>query len=698
MGEGAQSSHTTPGLIVGTVQYMSPEQLEGKEVDARTDIFAFGAVLYELVTGRKAFQGETPASVISSIMSAHPPPISSLEPLAPRALDRFVRKCLEKDRDERWSSMHDVVAVLEWVREAARTEPGQTALVRPVRERVLGTALATLAIVAAAIAAWVLWPEPSRTIAARFDIALPKHLSFDSWLDAPILSPDGRYVALAASDAGVRRLMVRRLADQYVTAVAGTEGVHGNPFWSPDGESVAFFTGSQLKRVAVTGGPVVSVCDCESAYGWGGSWNEEGVLLFAARSGIWSVRDDGTGLRSVIRLADGEYAHHAPAFLPDGRHFLYAALGARQGIYAASLDGGAATLIVEGGSRAQYVADGHVLFTRGEALFAQPFDLRARQLRGAPSTVAEDVLAGVFSASNNSAVAYRPATMRLSRLAWFGRDGARLSVVSDADRYAYISLSPSGRKVAIQRREDNSDLWLLDLTTEVLSKLTTDPARDADPVWSPDERQLVFTSNRLGRNTLFLKDLISGKEEPLLTDPPAPGASVDDWSSDGRLVIFRRGFGEAIYSLAMEGERKPQLIAEMRAHSDQSQLSPDGKWLAFESNETGRWEVYVAAFPGFTDKRSVSTYGGLEPIWRDDGRELFYLDLDGRLMAVPVSTQPEFDAGKAVPLFRTGMRPNLLNQYAAAKDGQKFLLLEPDRSGGEGLAFILDWRAQLQPN
>jgi eukaryotic-like serine/threonine-protein kinase len=217
------------------VQYMSPEQLEGKEVDARTDIFAFGAVLYEMVIGRKAFQGETPASVISSIMSAHPPPISSLEPLAPPALDRLVRKCLEKYRDERWSSMHDGLAVLEWVGEAPHAEHEHTARVRPAREGVLATALAALAIVAAAIAAWVLWPGPSQTVAARFDITLPQNLSFDSGLDAPILSPDGRYVAFAAIDDGVRRLMVRRLDDRHVTAAAGTDGVNGNPFWSPDG-------------------------------------------------------------------------------------------------------------------------------------------------------------------------------------------------------------------------------------------------------------------------------------------------------------------------------------------------------------------------------------------------------------------------------------------------------------------------------
>jgi hypothetical protein len=352
----AQSSHTTPGLIVGTVQYMSPEQLEGKEVDGRTDIFAFGAVLYEMVTGRKAFQGETPASVMSSIMFAHTPPIASLEPLAPPALDRLVRKCLEKDRDERWSSMHDGLAVLEWVREAPHAEHEQTALLRPARPGVLATALAAFATVAA-MAAWVVWPGPSRTIGGRFDITLPQNVSFVNWRDAPILSPDGHYVAFAASDAGVRRLMVRRLDDNHVTAVAGTEGVDGNPFWSSNGKAVAFFAGRQLKRVAVTGGPVVSVCDCESGYGgWGGSWNEEGVLLFADRSGIRSVREDGTGLQSVTRLAEGDFAHLAPAFLPDGRHFLYRAVGARPGIYAASIEGGAATQIVEGGSRAQYVA------------------------------------------------------------------------------------------------------------------------------------------------------------------------------------------------------------------------------------------------------------------------------------------------------------------------------------------------------
>jgi Tol biopolymer transport system component len=283
---------------------------------------------------------------------------------------------------------------------------------------------------------------------------------------------------------GVRHLMVRRLDDGDVTSLAGTEGVYGNPFWSSDAKYVAFFAGPQLKRVAVTGGPVASVCACESAYFSGGSWNDEGVLLFADRSGIRSVREDGTGLQSLTRLAAGDFSHVSPAFLPDRRHFLYAVLGGRPGIYAASLDSGAATRIVEDGTQAQYVTDGDVLFTRGEALFAQPFDLRPRQLRGTPVTVAEDVFWGAFSASNNGVLAYRPATMRLSRLAWFGRDGRRLSVVSDAGRHVLVSLSPTGRKVAIQRREEgnNHDLWLLDQATGIVSRLTTDPALDADPV------------------------------------------------------------------------------------------------------------------------------------------------------------------------------------------------------------------------
>lgn len=694
----AQSSHTTPGLIVGTVQYMSPEQLEGADVDARTDVFAFGAVLYEMVIGRKAFQGETPASAISSIMSAQPPPISGIEPLAPPALDRLVRKCLERARDERWSSMHDALAVLEWVREMPNAEHGRPAVTRPARERLLLAALAGYAIVAA-IAAWAVWPVPSGTIAGRFDISLPGNVSFDDWTDAPVMSPDGRHVVFAASQDGVRRLMLRRLDHRDVTSLVGTDGVYGNPFWSSDSRSVAFFAGRQLKRVAVTGGAAVSVCTCESALRSGGSWNDDGVLLFADRSGIRSVREDGTALQSLTRLAAGDFAHLSPAFLPDGRHFLYAVFGDRPGIYAASLDGGAATRIVEDGSRAQYVGDRYLLFTRGEALFAQPFDLRARQLRGSPAAVAEDVFWGGFSASMNGVVAYRPASTRLSRLAWFDRDGRRLSVVGDAGRHVLVSLSPSGRKVAIQRREEggNHDLWLLDLGTEIFSRLTTGPAIDADPVWSPDERRLVFTSNRQGRFTLYQRDLTSGKEEPLLADPPAPGASVDDWSADGRVVIFRRGFGEAIYSLPMEGERKPQLIAETPRGSDQSHLSPDGKWLAFQAYDSGRWEIYVATFPGFTERRQVSTNGGMEPIWRPDGRELFYLDLDGQLMAVPVATEPAPNLGTPAPLFQTGMRPYHLNQYAVARDGQKFLLLEPDRSSIESLTFVLDWPAQLPP-
>ena len=693
----AAAPATAAGTILGTLQYMAPEQLEGKDADARSDIWAFGCVLHEMVTGRRAFGGESQASIVAGILEREPPALATLQPLVPRALDHIVTRCLNKDPENRWQSARDVRLELESVSEERHVGSGQTVVVNRTRERMLVAALAAMSIVAAVLGARLLLNRQNDSMARRFDVTLPPGVHFEDWSDSPVISPDGRYVAFTVTRAGNRQLMVRRLDSRELTPLAGTDGISGNPFWSPDSGSIAFCAARELKRVAVTGGPVVSICACEPVFGGVGAWHESGGLLCANRSGLQRVREEGAAPQVVTRLAPGEFAHLTPTFLPDGRHFLYSAQGARPGIYAGSLDGGEAKRILDEALMAQYVPNGYLLFTRGEALFAQPFDPHTLQLKGSRVMLAEDVFWGSFSASNDGALAYRPSATRTSRLAWFGRDGRRLSVVSDAGRYVLITLSPSGRQVAVQTREEgnNHDLWLLDQATKVLSRLTNDPAFDGDPVWSPDERRIVFSSNRAGKFTLIEKDLITGKEARLLADQPALDAAADDWSSDGRFVVFRHGFGRAIYVLPMEGDRRAQLIAETPWGADQSHVSPDGRWIALHSNESGRWEVYVAAFPAFTQKRQVSTSGGMEPIWRSDTRELFYLDLDGRLMAVPVTTEPSFDVGTPNPLFQTGIRPDHLNQYAAARDGQKFLLLEPDRSGPEMLTFLVDWPARL---
>ena len=690
---------TVEGMILGTPQYMAPEQLEGKEADARSDIFAFGCLLYEMLTGRRAFAGDSRATVIAAILDREPPPIAEKQPAVTPALDHIVRRALAKQPDDRFQTARDLLLELKWVAEERPAAGAPPATVRTTRrERLLATLLVIAVAAALGVGARHFFERPGARPSVHFDLALPGDLTFEDWNEAPMISPDGRVVAFSAVRAGTKHLWIRSLESRALTMLQGTDGAI-NPFWSADSRSIGFFAAGKLKRVAATGGPVVTICDSDSTLFSSGAWNRDGVILFAGAPGpVYRVPEAGGVPQTVTKLAAGERDHTLPAFLPDGRRFLYVASGVRPGVYVASLDAPVATGIVVDAAMAIYADPGYLLFTRGQTLLAQRFDLQSLQLRDKPVPLVEDVFWDRFSASRNGVLAYRPgSTHGLSRFAWIGRDGKRLGVVGEPGRYIQMTLSPSGGKLAIQRSEEgiNQDVWLLDLTTNVLSRLTSDPEADVDPVWSPDERRIVFASRRTGVFTLFQKSLMTGKEERLLADPPGPGVVVDDWSPDGRLVIVRT-LGRAVYMFSMEGARLSRLTADMPFDTDQSHVSPDGKWIAFHANESGRYEVYVATFPAFTDKRQISGAGGLQPMWRSDGKELFYLELDGRLMALPVKTEPTLEVGPASVLFQTSIRPAHWSQYAVAPGGQRFLVLEPERTGGEPLTFVLDWTARLE--
>jgi serine/threonine protein kinase len=540
---------TAQGMILGTLQYMAPEQLEGKEADARTDIFALGCVLYEMLTGRRAFPGDSHASVIAAILGRDPAPIAKLQPGVTAALDHIVRRTLAKAPDDRFQTARDLLLELKWVAEERPESGTQSTTARPAtRERLLTTLLTIASIAALGVAALHFFERVPVKSPGIFDVLLPDDLTFESWSDSPVVSPDGRLVVFSASRAGPRQLWVRPLDSRSFTPLQGTEGGFG-PFWSADSRSVAFFAAGKLKRVAAAGGPVVTLCDSETSLYSSGSWNSAGVILLSAAPGvIYRVTEAGGVPQALTKLAPGERDHTMPAFLPDGRRFLYVVSGGRPGLSVASLDGSESTRILDGASMAAYADPGYLLFTTGQTLLAQRFDPQALQLRDAPVPLVADVFWSRFSVSRNGVLAYRPASApELSRFVWISRDGNRLGVVGGPGPYVQMTLSPSGRKLAIQRREEgnNHDLWLLDLASSVLSRLTSDPADDSDPVWSPDERSIVFSSRRTGILTLFQKDLTTGKEELLLADPPPSGVVVDDWSPDGRFVIMRN-LGRAI--------------------------------------------------------------------------------------------------------------------------------------------------------
>jgi serine/threonine protein kinase len=695
---------TAEGTILGTLQYMAPEQLEGKDADARSDIFAFGCILYEMLTGKRAFKGDSQASLIAAILDHDPPPLATMQPLLPRALDHIVARCLAKDPDQRWQSARDLLLELKWVAEE-RPVAGPAPAVKRIetREGILA-ALLLIAMVALG-ALWTVSRKERPVVSppAQLDITLPPNLTFVNWNDSPVMSPDGRLMVFAATTGGQRRLWLRALADRTVKALPGTDDALG-PFWSPDSGSVGFFAEGTMKRVSVAGGPATTVCQCGSNWGWhgAGAWSAAGVILFAhPAGGIYRVADRGGNPERVTTLAPGDVDHMIPAFLPDGRHFLFIARGSRAGVYIASLDSPTPSRVMDDASWALYAEPGYLLFTRGETLFAQRFDPDARQLQDAPVPLVHDIFWGPFSASSSGTIAYRPTNVSaLSRLVWTARNGNRLGIAGAPGPYLQMTLSPTGRKLAIVRREEsrNHDVWVLDLATNVLSRITTNPEHDSDPAWSPDERFIAFSSERRHVLMIYQKDLTTGREETLVADPPTSSKFVDDWSPDGRFVVYRMfGVGGPLWlrALEMTAQRKDRVIGETAYGIDQSRVSPDGKWIAFHHNESGRFEIAVASFPAFTDRRQISTDGGRQPMWRSDGKELFYLDGDGRLMAVPITTTPAFDAGSPQPLFATGIRPGDVNQYAVARDGRKFLILEPERGSSEALTVLLDWPARL---
>jgi Tol biopolymer transport system component len=561
-------------------------------------------------------------------------------------------------------------------------------------------------------------PAPGPTERARFDITLPERLGFD-WPDWPAVSPDGQRLAFTARSEGRRQLWVRR-ADGTVGPIAGTEGA-AFAFWSWDSRSIAFFAGGRLKKVDASGGPVTVITDAFAVSR--GAWGPDGTIVFVPRANsvLHAVSDRGGPTRPVTTMATsrGETSHRPVRFLPDGRHFLYAASGTPDAIYVGSLDGGAGRELLRGVTAATYVAPGYLLFNRQQTLMAQRFDPARLVTEGLPRPLAQDVVGGAFSASDEGTLVYRAGTSA-SALVWISRDGQRVPTSTPPAYYQQVVLSPSGRRAAVQRVDtdtDNPDIWLVDLETGIPSRLTLDPALDADPAWSPDERRLAYTTLRTGRGTIEVWDLVSGRAQPLFEMPSgqqAPGAgqagagsltslaparipegvALDDWTSDGRRLVVRT-FGRAVYSVSLTGDRSASLLADTPYVEDQSTVSPDGRMIAFNSDESGRWEVYVARFPEFTDKRQVSSAGGMQPRWGHDGKEIFYLATDGTLMAAPMTPGGGPSAGLPVALVRTALSPSPnVPQYDVAPDG-RFIVLEPARPGGEPITFVLNWAAAL---
>jgi Tol biopolymer transport system component len=697
---------TQQGTILGTFQYMAPEQLEGKDADARSDIFSFGAVLYEMATGRKAFEGKSQAALISAILKDEPALVSAVAPMTPPALDRVVKTCLAKDPEDRFQTAHDIKLQLQWIAEGGSQVglPAPVAQRRKSRER-LAWGLAAAATVAAAIlGVGFVRRAPARPRLVRFEIANPEGITT---IDAPRISPDGRHLAFNATDSsGKTRIWVRPLNALVAQPLAGTEGTT-RPFWSPDSRSLGFFAEGKLNKIEVSGGPAQKICDAPS--GADGSWSPEGVILFDGRTNdpIYRVSAaGGTPVAAVKAEASRKETEVGwPEFLPDGRHFLYMANGqkAEDNAYRiGSLDSTESKALAPAQTLVTYAPPGYLLFVREKTLVAQPFDARALKTTGEPIPLAEHIGTNSqglarFSVSRDGTLAYRTGESG-NRFLWVDRSGKEGETVGDPGENRNPAFAPGGDRLAFNLADPRSgkrDIWVRDLKRGVSSRFTFGAGDAFCPLWSPDGRRMVFT---VGVD-LFEKAVEGQGEEKLLLKSDELKFACD-WTRDGRYIAFSSRGKETswdIWVVPMFGDRKPIPFLKTQFTELMPVFSPDGRFLAYQSEESGRAEVYVQSFPVPGGKWQVSTSGGVEPQWRADGKELYYRAPDQKLMAVDIQTASGMTAGAPQPLFpgRFDME-SLRNRFLPTADGRRFLTVAPlAREAMTPTTVVLNWFAEL---
>jgi Tol biopolymer transport system component len=717
---------TAAGTVLGTYPYMAPEQLTGHEADARSDIFAFGAVLYEMATGTRAFNGASAATLIGAILHTDPPPPSEVHSLVPSALDRGVARCLAKDPDDRWQSARDLMLELKWI--ADHAAPLAVAAVKqPRRARLLVVVSATLAVLAIAAAAFTVAsarrasqqaaPAMRLTFTPPEGIALP-----DVRIGGPVtISPDGHYFAFAGNGSDGRQLLwIRALESPDAQPLAGTDGA-ANPFWSPDSRSIGFFAQEKLKKVQLSGTPPQTLCGAPQSRG--GTWSRDDVIVFAAGGGHELSHISARGGMATAIPADGKNVErYFPSFLPDGRHFVYSGRPQKEGIYLAALDSSETTLVLGNYVSVTYVPGyllGLVRLSRGGpyTLMAHPFDSTNYQLTGAAFPVADQVAyysgpsLGVYSASETGALVYGRNQTSATQLIWFDRKGRALGNIGGAVAYRQPSLSPDEKNVAVVRgglETEGEDLWLVDTTRQVPSRFTFYGNLNFMPVWSPDGTQIVFASPRESAANLFLKSATTTESEERLFNS-AFNSQPTDWSPDGRFIVYasqhpRNGWDLMVLPMATDTDRRPEPLVVTPYDEHLGRVSPDGRWLAYVSDESGTFEVYVRRFrePGIG--RRISTSGGTAPRWRADGRELFYIDSNRTLMSVPLTSGASLEASAPAMLFRTQiadrgfsepLKAPLRANYAVTRDGRNFLIdTIIDESDPVPATIVLNWTAR----
>ena len=720
----AAATQTTPvtqeGTIVGTFQYMSPEQVEGKELDGRSDIFSLGAVLYEMLTGRRAFQGNSQLSVASAVLEKEPTPISIIKPMTPPGLNHAILRCLMKDPEERWQTARDLASELKWLAETG-SQAGTPTLAKPLKRSwtLLAWALvAGMALVAAILLfAYFNNKQPPEVRVARFTIPPPQNgvYVFNGVEGGALLSPDGRSVAFIARVDKVTQLWVRALDSFTSRPLPGTEGVV-SAFWSPDSANLGYFTQDKLKRIATSGGPAQTLCEVHDSRG--GSWSRLDVILFSkVVGGVYRVAASGGIPEKATTLNVGrqEITHRWPFFLPDGKHFFFMAspLGSvspENTIYVGSLDGKDSKLLFHGSTPVAY-AMGHVLYIEDNVLMARPFDLTKLDFSGDAFPLAENILFnpiisnGVFSASQNGVLLYQQGTLSGSAsLLMFDREGKQLSSFGDPGAYTGPRLSPDGRRlvyVQIDPRRGKNDLWIRDLDSGQLSLLASNQRRPLGPAWSPDGQRVAYGS----AVAIYVKHASTVGAEQVLLKLTDSFVYAINWTPDGKFLVFTEllsGTGKSrIAKLPTGGNAAPISVLESTgANFGYARVSPDGKWIAYRSDESGTDEIYVSSFSNVAGKLQVSVAGGSMPSWRGDAKELYYLTPDNKLVAAEMKeANGSLRVVATKTLFQTAAAPTRTggSPYDVTPDGKQFLVdTQSSDQTSAVLNVVLNWMAEMK--
>ena len=703
---------TVEGTIVGTFQYMSPEQIEGKELDGRSDIFSLGSVLYEMLTGQQAFPGISQLSVASAILEKDPVSVGSLRPMTPPALDHAIRRSLAKDPEERWQAARDLQLELKWIAETGSQSGVPASLVSKSKRRAL---LAWTSLIALAVALIVLFVSfqhrnPISPGTVRFLIFPPDNSYINAAANAAV-SPDGRQLAFVAPDAtGKDLLWVRSFDSLTARSLAGTENA-AYPFWSPDGRWIGFFTSrsyasrSFLKKIDVSGGPPITIASAIA--GNGGTWNRNDVIVFGTGVTRLLYRVSATGGEVVPITRETETAtvyRGGVHFLPDGNHYLYDAPDSGNGraVYVASLDSDSGKLLIESGQSPVY-QQGRLLYLRGSTLVAQPFDEKRLVVAGSASTIAEQVHS--FSASRDAAVLsyWTGIIPNAPQLIWLDRAGKQIGTLGTPVPQGNVHISPDGTKVAAEIYDPqisftDSDIWLYDTVRGVKTRFTSKPGTARGPCWSPDGKHLVFSSNRRGHFDLYEKSADGSGNEELLYESPI-GKYCQGWAPDGKSFIFMTvdNANRDLWTLPLSGDRKPIPYLQTEFSEAGGRYSPDGKWVAYFSDESGNNEVYVRSIQPTAGKLLVSPSGGSRPEWRRDGKEIFYLSADGELMAAKVKQNGsalEIDAPTRLFKART---ESFLPSFDVSGDGQRFLVVSSSPQKQQSpITVSINWDAQLK--